>query len=91
MAHPVHPARVRFSHHALIERLRQRDLTLDEVFAVVGAGRYRVIRLASKAEYYGTADDGRPLTVSVGDDGTIITVISPTKAQWEADQKRSDL
>jgi len=62
---PHRPGEVWFSIHAFDERLHERDLTMGEVYAVIGAGRIYEQKNGAPVTYWGMTDDGRPLGVVV--------------------------
>jgi hypothetical protein len=72
---PHRPGGVAFSVQAK-ERLVQRDLTPEDVYAVIGAGRIYAPQNGSPVTYYGVTDDGRPLGVVIDGDGTIVTLLA---------------
>jgi len=59
-----------------MERLAGRDLTVLDVYTVIGAGRMYEPQNESPVTYYGMTEDGRPLGVVVDHDGTIVTLLA---------------
>jgi len=78
MSIPHRPGSVRLSRHA-DSRLRDRALTIGEIFAVIGAGRVYEPPNQNAVTYWGRTDDGRSLGVVVSRSGTIVTLLAQRK------------